>query len=209
METLTFLGGILVIHFLALASPGPDFVMVVKNALGYGRSTGIRTAIGIGLGIGVHVLYCTFGLALIISKSIVAFSIIKRAGAAYLVYIGIKSLRARWSSMTIKTHEYKRSISRYKALVIWFFTNVLNPKATMFFLGLFTLVITPNTSQTLIVLAGISMILLTMVWFSFVTLCLTQTHIQRMYYKAENIINKLFGWILIVFGIKVALSKME
>lgn len=95
METLTFLGGILVIHFLALASPGPDFVMVVKNALGYGRSTGIRTAIGIGLGIGVHVLYCTFGLALIISKSIVAFSIIKRAGAAYLVYIGIKSLRAR------------------------------------------------------------------------------------------------------------------
>src|SRR5438874_2029674 len=84
-----------VIHLLAVMSPGPDFAMVTRNSLLYSRKSGIYTSLGMSLGIMVHVTYCLLGIALIVSRSIVIFSIIKYVGAAYLMYIGYKSLRAK------------------------------------------------------------------------------------------------------------------
>jgi threonine/homoserine/homoserine lactone efflux protein len=87
MNYLPLFGSVLIIHLMAVMSPGPDFIMALRNSLTYSRKTGIYTAIGFGFGIGVHVLYCVFGLALIISTSTIAFNIIKYLGVAYLGYI--------------------------------------------------------------------------------------------------------------------------
>lgn len=90
MEYLALIGTVTLIHLLGVISPGPDFIICARNSLTYSRKTGIWTAVGFGLGISVHILYCLAGLALIISQSILLFNFIKYLGASYLVYIGIK-----------------------------------------------------------------------------------------------------------------------
>src|SRR3989344_4015691 len=85
---------IALIHLLAVASPGPDFAIVLKQSLSQPRRIVYFTALGVGLGILIHVAYSLVGIGFIIARSIVLFSIIKWLGAGYLLFIGWKSLRA-------------------------------------------------------------------------------------------------------------------
>lgn len=83
------------ISFVAMISPGPDFLIVLRNALGLGRKHGIATALGIGSGLSIHMAYCIMGIGLIISQSIMLFSAIKYIGAAYLLWLGYKSVKSK------------------------------------------------------------------------------------------------------------------
>ena len=85
---------------LAAISPGPDFAMVTKNSLLYSRKHGVYCALGISMSLLIHTVYCVLGLAVIISKSLLAFTVIKYLGAAYLTYIGVKSLLAKREQIT-------------------------------------------------------------------------------------------------------------
>ncbi len=200
---LTIIG----IHILATISPWPDFIMEIKNSLNYGRKTGIFTAIGIGLWIGVHILYCALGLALIISKSIILFNTIKLLGAGYLIYIGIISFRSHGLTMQVEKSETKEMISNFKAFKMWFLTNVLNPKATMLFLSLFTFVLSPSTPKHILLLIALILIADTILWFVLVSLLFTQSKIQVFFSKIQKTFNKIFGWILIAIGLKLAFSE--
>lgn len=132
---------------VALISPGPDFVMAVRNSILYTRKTGIFTAAGFGLGVGVHIFYTLVGIAAVISQSIFLFSLIKYAGAAYLFYIGFKALRSKgFHASAAGASSKSQSLSPVQALWSGFLTNLLNPKATLFFLAVFTQFIGPHTS---------------------------------------------------------------
>ncbi len=113
MESLSLIAIATLSHLLAVISPGPDFVMALKNSLTYSRKTGIYTALGFGIGIGVHIVYSFAGLAVIISQSEVVFLIIKYLGAAYLFYIGIRALLEKPSGVhLVKTrHMLSNGIS--------------------------------------------------------------------------------------------------
>ena len=206
MEYVGLIGAVIVVHLLALISPGPDFIMAVRNSLKYSRRTGMWTAIGFGLGIGVHISYCIAGLALIISKSILLFNTIKLLGAAYLIYIGIKSLTSKAS--TVEVHAKKQEeISPLSAVWMGFLTNVLNPKATLFFLGLFTLVISPETPAFVLGIVSAAMILATMIWFSLVAVFLTHRRIRIIFYRWQAMFDKVLGGLLVGLGVKVALTE--
>jgi len=191
-------------HLLAVASPGPDFFVVVKNALAGGRRVGVWTAVGIALGLIVHILYSLFGLAYIISQSLILFTVIKLLGASYLIYIGCRSLRAKGGEAKTIEHEEKREISWSRALKTGFITNTLNPKAALYFLSLFTLVISPETSTATLVIISMGLVLLTGVWFALVALFFSQKNVQQVYLKSEGVFNKIFGSILIGLGLKLA-----
>lgn len=207
METLTLIGTAIFLNMLAAVSPGPDFVMAVRNSLNYSRRTGIFTGFGIGLGLSVHIFYCAVGIGYIISKSIVVFSIIKYLGAAYLIYIGIRSMFARKSKLEINEKRESVDITRFQAVKMGFLTNVLNPKATMFFLGLFTFVIGPETPVYVVVIIALLMILTAITWFTIVAIFFTQKRIQDSFIRFEGLINKTFGTLLILLGIKIALVE--
>lgn len=122
------------VNLMGLMSPGPDFVICLKNTLKYSRAAGIWTALGFACGALVHVTYCILGLALIISQSILLFNIIKWIGAAYLVYIGVKTLLAKPAEkMELDTEKSNQTLSGMEAWKSGFLTNILNPKATLFF----------------------------------------------------------------------------
>lgn len=198
-----------VIHLLAVMSPGPDFILISRNSLVYSRKVGIFSALGLGLGILVHVTYSLVGIGFIISKSILLFSILKFLGAAYLMYIGYKCLRAKPTDSQKFGLEKKDDISRWAAIRMGFLTNVLNPKASLFFFALFTQVISPDTSKLIQSFYGLEMAIMTFVWFAFVSLILSHGLIKNRFNSVQHYVERFFGVILIGLGIKVALSSAK
>ncbi|HEY4785012.1 MAG TPA: LysE family transporter [Bacteroidales bacterium] len=206
MDNITIIGTATLLNALAAMSPGPDFVMAVRNSLNYSRRTGIFTGIGIGMGISVHIIYCAAGIGYLISKSLLLFTIIKYLGAIYLAYMGIKSIMAKGSKIDITESKEMRDMTRIQAIKTGFFTNVLNPKATMFFLGLFTFVIKPATPPYIVAIIAFIMIMTAIVWFTLVALFFTQQRVQVAFLRFEKIINKVFGGLLIFLAIKIAMA---
>ncbi len=210
MEYFSIIVTVAIVHLLAVMSPGPDFVMVTRNSLVYSRRTGIYSAIGLGFGIMVHIIYSLIGIGIIISKSVVLFNIIKYLGAGYLIYLGYKSLTAK-STHTESTDKYstKQDISKWKAMRMGFLTNVLNPKATLFFLSLFTLVINPQTPLSVKIFMGLEMSVVTALWFAFVAFLVSHRLVKSRFNKIQNYAGKFIGVVLIALGIKVALSSAK
>ena len=207
MEYLALIGTVTIIHLLAVISPGPDFIIACRNSLSYSRKTGIWTAVGFGFGIAVHVFYSLAGLALVISKSILLFNAIKFLGAGYLIYIGLKSILSKSSKIELGEHDKKEDITHFAAIRIGFLTNVLNPKATLFFLSLFTLVISPTTPFSIMAVMSAIMVINTMLWFSLVAVFLTQKRIRSIFERFQGIFNKTLGGLLIALGVKIALTE--
>ncbi len=166
---------------VALASPGPDFVMAVRNSVMYSRRAGIMTAIGFGLGVAIHVAYCLGGLAIIIAKSVLLFTILKFIGAGYLFYVGYKALKSKGFEGEVGAEKKKLVMSDYMALRSGFITNLFNPKATMFFLALFTQVMNPNVALPIQLMYGLTIVSMTMLWFMIVATVLTTPAIRNRF----------------------------
>lgn len=199
---------ILSVTFIAMASPGPDFLITMRNALGVGRESGIATAIGIGCAIFVHVAYSVLGIALIISQSIIIFNIIKYIGAAYLIYMGVMALRSKgWEMNVEKARNKTKTLTR--SFVEGFVTNVLNPKATLFFLALFTQVIQPETPLSWQLIYGTSIAIMVMAWFSIVSVALTQAKIRAKLSAISIWIDRMTGAMFIGLGLKIATEKLD
>ena len=209
MEYLPIFLTVALAHFLAVVSPGPDFIMITRNSLIYSRKTGIYSAIGLGLGILVHIIYSLVGIGLIIAKSIVLFNIIKFIGAGYLIYIGYKSLTSKSSKTDMTVEDRKKDISRLAAIKIGFITNVTNPKVTLFFLSLFTLVVTPSTPLFVKTLMGAEMSIVTSLWFILVAYLASHHLVKSKISGIQHFAEKFIGIVLIALGIKVAFSTSK
>lgn len=190
---------------LAAISPGPDFAMVTKNSLLYSRQTGILTALGVAISLLVHASYCILGLALIISQSLLLFSIIKYMGALYLIYIGIKSLLAHREIERFNIRKERRDLSSFEAFRQGFLCNLLNPKAIMFLLAFFTLVVKPGTSLITELAYGFEIGFIHLLWFSFLAYMLTHRYVKENLSKMQYYIVKFMGVVLIGFGVKIAM----
>jgi RhtB (resistance to homoserine/threonine) family protein len=209
MEYLPIILTVAIAHFLAVVSPGPDFLMITRNSLIYSRRTGIYSAIGLGFGILVHIIYSLIGIGLLIAQSVLLFNVIKFLGAGYLIYIGYKSLTSKSTLINLSSGEHKKDISSLAALKMGFITNVTNPKATLFFLSLFTVIVTPNTPLFVKLIMGAEMMVVTSAWFVLVSYMMSHNQIKSRISKVQGFAEKFIGIILIGLGIKVALSTSK
>ncbi len=198
-ELLSLMG----LMFLALISPGPDTVMVLRQFLKFGKATAIFTSIGVGLGILVHVAYSLLGIGLIISRSIMIFNIMKIAGGLYLLYIGWLTFRSK-SATKVSEDKSTHSQPPLRAVWIGFLTNCLNPKATIFFLSVFTVVINPNTQIESQVIYGVVMALETMLWYVLLSVLFSFLKIKKSVNWFSGLVNKLVGGLLMLLGLKLA-----
>src|SRR3954470_10386098 len=112
-------------------TPGPDMLYVAARGASEGRSAGIASALGIGVGTLVHIALVAGGLAAVLTTIPVAYTVIRIAGAAYLVYLGVRAIRTKQAS-TLRTLEPASLWVIFRQGVI---TNVLNPKVALFFLA--------------------------------------------------------------------------
>lgn len=206
MEYLPLIGTVALLNLLAAISPGPDFVVTVRNSLCYSQRAGIFTALGISLALCVHLFYCAAGIGYIISTSVLLFSILKLLGAAYLIYLGVSSFITKGSRIDLTEERTGTDLTRLKAFRMGFLTNVLNPKATLFFLSLFTLVIGNSTPVYIILTISAIIILTAFTWFTIVSIFLAQPNVQRVFLKYEKIINRTLGGFLVFLGVKIILT---
>ena len=147
---------IAVAHLFAVASPGPDFAVVLRQCVTYGTKAGLWTSIGVATGILLHVSYCILGVAFLLSQSPSFFNAMKFLAALYLLYLGVQSiLESLGSAVTEEVMEDNSSVDPRKAFVLGFLTNGLNPKATLFFLALFAVIIRQDTSTSVQIAYGI------------------------------------------------------
>ena len=197
------------VHLLAVASPGPDFAIVLRESVSNGRHAGIWTALGVGSGILLHVGYCLLGIGLIVSQSIVLFNLLKWLAAAYLIYIGIRALQARPADPASAELAPLAARSPRAAFARGFVTNGLNPKATLFFLSLFTLVISPQTPLLVQAGYGLYLALATALWFCAVALLFSQARVRRGFVRLGHWFDRLMGAVLVGLGIKVAFSELH
>ena len=189
------------IHLVALVSPGPDFVVACRNSLLYSRTIGIYTAVGFGLGICVHISYAVFGLSWLIANNELIFTVIQYLGAFYLMFIGIQSLRSFQSQIGQETVSASSRISSFLAVRIGFITNVLNPKATLFFLSLFSTMLNPMVGELTLVVIAVLLVVTTILWFSLVALLISHPRFTTILKRYEKTINQFFGVLLIGIGV--------
>ncbi|MBX9866591.1 MAG: LysE family translocator [Burkholderiales bacterium] len=190
------------ISALAVISPGSDFAMVTKNTVSYGRHAGYLTALGIAMSTWVHTLYCLIGIALIISKTPLLFSAIKYLGIAYLLYIGISTFRSKFVPPdSIDAKLVKATlVASFKQ---GFFSNVTNPKTTLFYLSLFTMVVSKSTPIIMQIMYGLIICLLHFVWFWLISYLISHPKIKSKFDKNINVVNKLIGVILVLIAAKL------
>jgi RhtB (resistance to homoserine/threonine) family protein len=209
MELLNYLPELISVSIIAafmVVSPGADFVMITRNSLFHGRECGLYSSLGIGLAIWVHVAYSIAGLAIVISNSIVLFSLIKYLGAAYLIYIGYKTFTSK-GDIDIGDKIEVPKLSRFQAVKLGFITNVLNPKTTLFFLSIFTQVVNPTTPIWIQLIYGLIISSAHILWFSAVSLFFSHPSLVQKFNTHKQKIEKVVGSVLIAFGIKVAITS--
>lgn len=205
-STLATLLGVASIQLLAVMSPGPDFALIVRTALGYSRRSALWASLGLSLGVLVHLSYCLLGVAVIIMHSSWLFNLFKCLGAAYFMYIGIQSLRAkRPHDHLMATHHHHDALSYKKALRQGFFCNLMNPKAMLFFLGLFTMVIKPTTALSLQLLVASEIFLITLAWFALLSIIIGHEIVKKRIRGFQYYLTKAMGVFFILFGLTIIL----
>lgn len=208
MQYVFEFAGLLAVFSVLMVVPGADFVMVVRQSVVHGRRAAIITSFGIGTSLLFHVSYTILGIGLIVSKSLLLFSMLKWAGAAYLIYLGIMALRAGPMDMVSvdvpEGADEPKSISAARCFLMGFVTNALNPKAVLFFVPLFTAMVSHETPASVKGIYGLLMAVVLIAWFVGVSMFFTMASVRERFVSWGRWFNKATGMIFIGLGVKLA-----
>ncbi len=197
------------VHFVALMSPGPDVALVVQNATRYGRQTGIYIALGLSFGILLHSLLSITGISYLVHEQPVLFALLQLCGGSYLLYLGFGALKttiANWNSVAEITPADKKALllsNKKQAFSRGFMTNILNPKALVFFVSLMSTLVPASMSITgkglaLLILWGLSL-----TWFACLAWMLSTERLQTKLNRASRYIDLLCGVIFSLIGFTI------
>ncbi|WP_439114773.1 LysE family translocator [Hydrogenophaga sp.] len=193
-------------------TPGPDVLYIVSSALKSGVRAGLVAALGIVSGCFVHVLAAALGVGALLATSATAFTVLKWAGAAYLVWMGVKLLFARSGSSAIVTAEVGREqVPADLRHIYWrgFLTNVLNPKVALFFLAFVPQFIAPGTPDkvTTFLLLGLLFNINSLpINFGYAWLAGWAAHRVSAVQRTLHRLDRAAGALFIGFGLRLAMS---
>ncbi|TCT45008.1 RhtB (resistance to homoserine/threonine) family protein [Martelella mediterranea] len=207
-QYLVELSALMAIFAFVIIAPGADTAMVIRQALVHGRRSSVLTSLGIGTSLLFHVGYTILGLGLIISQSVLMFNVIKWLGAAYLIYLGIQSFRTGKVEFSVRAEASDKAVQgMMKAFSLGFLANALNPKPVLFFLSVFSTVVSVETPSAVKLGYGAVMASCLIAWFVSVSLFLTMPAMRAGFEKASKWINRASGAVFIVFGLKLATER--
>jgi threonine efflux protein len=192
-----------VVHLLAAASPGPDFAYVTRQSLIVGRRSGLLASLGIALGLSIHIVYSAAGLAAVIAHSARWMTGIKLLGAAYLLFLGYKGLRSRAGAPGAPAGTAPPPASAWRQVAGGFLCNAFNPKAPIYFLALFTVVLSPGLPVPTLLAYGAWIMVLQWLWFSLVALVFAHPRVRDRLFAIRHWIDRAFGVAMIALGLRV------
>ena len=200
-------------HFLALLSPGPDFVLVVKSAIKNEGKNAIGVALGITSANAVYIGLCLIGVGSILAASITVMIVLKIIGGLFLIYIAVQALRARKSSynnldMAESTNSSSNKSTFLKEFITGFMSGILNPKNLLFYLSLFTVVLTPEVGFAFKLALGIWMTVIVFLWDLSIIFLLSTRTIRSKFTKTAYYIDKVTGVLLGLIGFAIVKSAL-
>jgi threonine/homoserine/homoserine lactone efflux protein len=203
VEFLTIAG----VHLLAVASPGPDFAIVLKHSISFGRRAAIITSVGVGTAILIHVTYSLLGLGILIKTTPVLYQVFSFVAAAYLLYLGWGAIRSPAPNKLneVEVDRTVQVITDKKAFMVGFLTNGLNPKATLFFLSVFAVAVSPETPNIIKLGYGLYLAFATGVWFCVLSLFLSSKKVTQFIGKKSYLFDRVMGIVLILLAIKLVM----
>lgn len=197
--------GLMAVFSILIVSPGADFALVVRQSIVHGRRSAILTSVGIGCSLLFHISYTVLGIGLIVSKSLLLFGILKWAGAAYLFYLGIKALREpAMAAITVDTEQQAAPrISGLRCFLMGFVTNALNPKPVLFFLSLFSALVSHETPVLVQGVYGLLMASALIAWFVGVSTFFTMQAVRERFVACGRWFNRVTGMVFIALSVKL------
>ncbi|MDP5143443.1 LysE family translocator [Rheinheimera baltica] len=200
------------VHLMAVSSPGPDFAIVLRYAVRFGRQQALAASIGIGVAILLHITWSLVGIAVLIQTTPWLFKALSIAGAAYLAYVGVMALKSQPPSVSEQptdesANEKVPSVKR--AFIAGFITNGLNPKATLFFLSLFAVIISPITPLMYKIGYGIYMSIATAAWFCMLSVVLTHTKVRGFLLLKGYWFDRAMGLLLLALAAHLVVSSLS
>lgn len=200
--------GFLLAGILLNLSPGTDTMYIMTRSIAQGKKAGILSVLGISTGGLIHTLFAAFGLSAILVTSSVVFQIIKYAGAAYLVYLGIRALLTKDDSLSQADLELNKT-DLNKIYRQGIFTNILNPKVALFFLSFLPQFIDVESTQgpaPFLILGGTFMLTGTL-WCLVVAYAASYfTSSIRKNRRITKSMQKVGGLVFIFLGLNLALK---
>lgn len=195
------------VHLLAVASPGPDFAIVLKHSISFGRRAAIITSIGVGVGILIHVAYSLLGIGILIKTTPVLFQVFSYIAAAYLLYLGWGAIKSPAPKIinNVEVEKVSQLISDSRAFTVGFLTNGLNPKATLFFLSVFAVAVSADTPDVVKLAYGIYLAVATGIWFCVLSLFLSSKKVTLFIGKKGYWFDRIMGIVLILLAIKLVM----
>ncbi|MGC1495476.1 MAG: LysE family translocator [Sulfitobacter sp.] len=195
---------------LLVMSPGPNGVLIAKTVPTSGRAAGFANVAGFVTGFYLHGAMAILGISIILVQSATAFTIVKYLGAAYLCWIGVKSLISAWKGVetTAKVTPATKKRTLVNAYVEGLLTNALNPKVSMFYLAAFPQFITlgettPLASFMLVFIHS----MINAVWFGAMVLVMSRLTAIARNATFQRWLKGITGFVFLGFGAKLATYK--
>jgi RhtB (resistance to homoserine/threonine) family protein len=206
VQLLAFVG----VSLIIICTPGPDTALTIRNTLAGGRRAGVLTAAGVAIGQLVWTVAAALGIATVLQASQPVFETLRWLGAAYLVALGIQSLRSSWRKGPVDRTAGHDTLPRapYAALRQGLFSNLANPKMAAFFLSLLPQFVPAGMHGPLPLLGlGLLFCLLTLAWLSCYALALHRAHVVLRRSRVRRTLDALTGTVLIGIGVRLAVEK--
>lgn len=204
-------GAFVVAITLLSLTPGVDTLLVIRNTARGGIGDGVATSLAICCGLFVHATVSALGISLILMQSAAAFTALKFVGAAYLVWLGIRSLGAARRGQSLQAAGAvpgQTRSARYQAVREGFLSNVLNPKTVVFYMAFLPQFIAPADPALIksLWLAGVHFIIANL-WQIAVVLMVGKACHYLTSVRLGRALNGVTGSVLVVFGLKLALEQ--
>ena len=200
-------------HFLALLSPGPDFVLVVKSAIKNDKSKAIGVAAGIASANAFYIALCLAGVGAILASSITIMIALKIIGGIFLVFLAVQALRAKkndYADFGLDTTTNKNGHTTFvKEFATGFMSGALNPKNLLFYLSLFTVVLTNDVNLTFKISLDVWMTMVVFAWDTAVIFLLSTKKVRNQFTKSAFYIDKVTGAILGLVGLSIVRSALS
>ena len=184
-------------------SPGPDFAIVTRHALTGSRKAALFATLGIATALIVHITYCALGIGLLLVESHLAFRIVQVAGSCYLAYLGIRML------LPSKATSPHAAACHRRAFLSGFLTNLLNPKAALFILGLFSQFVNPHTPLAIVILYGLTMSFTALLWFGILSFLITHPSFRPYFARFQAGLTRAMGVLLIFLALWVVVTSFS
>jgi threonine/homoserine/homoserine lactone efflux protein len=198
---LAFLG----VSLLVICTPGQDTALTIRNTLLGGRRAGVATAVGVSAGQAAWTIATSAGLAVVIAASAPLFFAIKLAGAAYLLYLGARSLL-----IALRRQETQAAVrpSLSSPLLQGFVSNLSNAKMVAFFISLLPPFAGPHPSFVLLLALGFNFSLLTLAWLVGYTFAVERMSRWLRLESVRRAIDGLLGAVLVGLGLRVGVQAL-